>query len=182
MAIYYPADCEVEIPEHVCDPCEAFEKGKIRAVAFIKKTFEFTDPTNPTEWQTGLNNHDIIIIPAVIGTFDGGTEVLGPGYGDQSESLLGYDFVATVRDPNYVSNCLFWNLIKNSRLYKFFYKTGTQGHISENPATIIPKNPVTEDINSIVEWNATIKWKGSDAPCPFDAPAGIFDECITVAP
>ena len=182
MAVYYPSDCDVEIPEHICDPCETFEKGKIRAIGFIKKTFEFIDPTNPTEWQAGINSHDIIIIPAVIGSFDGGSEVLGPGYGDQSESLLGYDFSASIRDPNYKSNCLFWNLLKNSRIYKFFYKTETQGHISDNPVTIIPKNPVTEDINSIVEWLATIKWKASDAPCPFDAPAGIFDQCFTVAP
>lgn len=182
MAIYYPADCEVEIPEHVCDPCESFEQGKIRAVAFIKTSFEFTDPTSPTEWRTGLNNHDIIIIPAVIGTFDGGTEVLGPGYGSQSETLLGYDFTATVRDPNYTSNCLFWNLLKSSRLYKFAYKTATQVHLTNNAAAIIPKNPVTEDINSIVEWQVLIKWKDSDVPCPTDEPAGIFDECFTVAP
>lgn len=182
MAVYYPSDCDVELPEHVCDPCETFEQGKIRAAAFIKTTFQFTDITNPTEWQTGINSHDIIIIPAVIGSFDGGTEVLGPGYGDQSETLIGYDFSATIRDPNYKSNCLFWNLLKNSRLYKFYYKTGTQGHLTDNPVVAIPKNPVTEDINSFVEWNVLIKWKGQDLPCPTDVPAGIFDECFTVAP
>lgn len=182
MAIYYPSDCEVEIPEHICDPCEAFEKGKIRAVAFIKKTFEFIDPTNPTEWRNGILAHDIIVIPAVIGSFDGGTEVLGPGYGNQSETVLGYDFTSNLRDPNYKSNCTFWNLLKASRNYKYAYKTETQIHLTNNPVTIIPKNPVTEDINSIVEWQALLKWKDSDNPCPFDAPAGIFDECFTVAP
>lgn len=182
MAIYYPADCEVEIPEHVCDPCESYEQGKIRAAAFIKQTFEFTDPTDPTEWQTGLNNHDIIIIPQVIGSFDGGTEVLGPGYGDQSETLIGYDFTSTIRDPNYTSNCSFWNLLKASRNYRYAYKTGSQVHITNNPVVVIPKNPVTEDINSFVDWQVLIKWKDIDLPCPVDAPAGIFDECISVAP
>ncbi|SRR6185295_2827500 len=182
MAIYYPSDCEVEIPEHICDPCESFEQGKIRAVAFIKNTFSFIDPTSPTEWQTGILSHDIIVIPAVIGSFDGGTEVLGPGYGDQSETLIGYDFTSTIRDPNYTSNCTFWNLLKTSRLYKYAYKTGTQIHLTNNPVVVIPKNPVTEDINSFVEWNILIKWKDSDLPCPFDVPPGIFDECFTVAP
>lgn len=182
MAIYYPSDCEVEIPDHVCDPCETYEQGKIRAVAFIKSTFEFTDPTDPTEWQSGLNSHDIIVIPAVIGSFDGGTEVLGPGYGDQSETLLGYDFTSTIRDPNYKSNCNFWNLLKATKNYRFAYKTETQIHITNNPVTIIPKNPVTEDINSFVDWQALIKWKDKDVPCPVDAPAGIFDTCVTVAP
>lgn len=182
MAIYYPSDCDVEIPEHVCDPCESFEQGKIRAVAFIKNTFAFVDPTSPTEWRAGINAHDIIVIPAVIGSFDGGSEVLGPGYGDQSETLIGYDFTSTIRDPNYTSNCTFWNLLKTSRLYKYAYKTGTQIHLTNNPVVVIPKNPVTEDINSFVEWNILIKWKDSDLPCPFDVPAGIFDECFTVAP
>lgn len=182
MAIYYPSDCEVEIPEHVCDPCESFEKGKIRAAGFIKQGFNFSDPTNPTEWRTGLNAHNIILIPAVIGSFDGGTEVLGPGYGNQSESLIGYDFTSTFRDPNYSSNCAFYNLLKLSRLYRYFYKTETKVHITDVPVVVIPKSPVTEDINSFVEWQILVKWRDSDLPCPFDEPAGIFDECVTIAP
>jgi hypothetical protein len=101
MAVYYPSDCEVEIPDHICDPCETREKGRIGSTAFIKTSFEFTDPSDPTEWQTGINAGDIIIIPEVLGSFDGGTEVEGAGYGRQSTSLLGYNFTANFKDPNY---------------------------------------------------------------------------------
>jgi hypothetical protein len=181
MAVYYPSDCEVEIPDHICDPCETREKGRIGSTAFIKTSFEFTDPSDPTEWQTGINAGDIIIIPEVLGSFDGGTEVEGAGYGRQSTSLLGYNFTANFKDPNYKSNCTFYNLLKNSRAWKFAYKTETQIHITNNPVQVIPKNPVTEELNSDVVWDVTVKWDDQDLPCPFDEPAGIFT-CFTVAP
>lgn len=181
MAVYYPSDCEVEIPDHICDPCETKEKGRIGSTAFIKTSFEFTDPSDPTEWQTGINVRDIIIIPEVLGSFDGGTEVEGPGYGRQSTSLLGYNFTANFKDPNYKGNCDFYNLLKNSRAWKFAFKTETQIHITTNPVQVIPKNPVTEELNSDVVWDVTVKWDDQNLPCPFDEPAGIFT-CFTVAP
>lgn len=181
MAIYYPADCEQEIPDHICDPCEAREKGRIGDVAFIKDTFVFTDETNPTEWQTGINSRDIIIIPGVLGSYDGGSEVLGAGYGRQSESFIGYNFTSNFKDPNYKSNCLFYNLLKDSKNYRYAFKTETQLHITNNPVVVIPKNPVTEDLNSDVVWDVLVKWADRDVPCPIDEPVGIFD-CFTVAP
>lgn len=182
MAIYYPADCEVEIPDHICDTCETREKGRIGSVAFVRTSFNFIDITNPTEWQTGINNRDIIIIPEVLGSYDGGTEVLGAGYGRRSETLTGYDFTSNFKDPNYKSNCDFYNLIKESGQWKYAFKSETQIHITGNPVTIIPKNPITEDLNSDVVYDVLVKWKDRNLPCPFDEPAGIFDECFTVAP
>lgn len=181
MAVYYPSDCEVEIPDHICDPCEETEKGRIGSVAFVKTTFDFIDITNPTEWQAGINSRDILVIPEVLGSFDGGSEVLGPGYGRQSEKFIAYDFTANFKDPNYKSNCTFYNLIKNSRIWRFAFKSETQIHLTNNPVVIIPKNPITEELNSDVVYDVLVKWKDKDLPCPFDEPAGIF-ECFTVAP
>lgn len=182
MAVYYPSGCEVDIPDYTCDPCEALEKGRIGTAGFIKTSFEFTDPSNPTEWQAGINSKDIIVIPEVVGSFDGGTEVEGPGYGRQATKLLGYNFTSNFRDPNYKRNVAFYNLLKNSRNYRYFYVTETQVHITDNPVSIIPKTPVTEDLNSDVAVDVTVKWDGNDMPLPYDAPAGIFGTCFTVAP
>lgn len=178
--IYYPAGCESQIPDHVCDPCEAREKGRIGSVAYIKKEFEFTDPSNPEEWRTGIEAGDIIIIPEVTGSFDGGSEVEGPGYGRQATSLIGYNFTSNFKDPNYKNNCDFYNGLKNSRAWRYAYVTETQVHLTTNPVVSIPKNPVTEELNSDVVWDVTVKWSDSNLPCPFPKPAGIFDECFSV--
>ena len=80
---YYPSGCETSIPRHYCNPCETPEHGRVRSVAFIASDFEFTDPSDPTEWQQGIDDEKIIIIAETNGSFDGGSEVETPGYGDQ---------------------------------------------------------------------------------------------------
>lgn len=177
MSVYYPAGCDALIPDHVCDPCETIEQGRVRSVAFIKKDFVFTDPSSPTQWRTGFLADKIIIIPQTKGTFDGGAEVEGPGYGDQSTRLTGYNFSANFEDPNYKKNCGFYNNLKNSREWRFAYRTGSQIHITDTVVQVIPKNPVADDLNSEVVWNVIVKWSDNDLPCPFDVPPGTFDAC-----
>lgn len=180
MSVYYPTGCDDLIPAHICDPCEAIEQGRVRSVAFIKNTFAFVDPSDPTEWAAGFASEDIILIPQTKGTFDGGSEVEAPGYGDQSTRLTGYNFQAQYQDPNYRQNCNFYNTLKNSRQYKFAYRTQTQIHISDTTVQVIPKNPVQDDTQTEVVWDVIVKWSGNDLPCPFDVPEGIFDECTAV--
>lgn len=181
MAIYYPAGCEVEVPDHICETCTEAESGRIRSAGFIKTSFNFADPSNPVEWRAGINNRSIVLIDGVIGSFDGGTEVEGPGYGSQATKLLGYDFTANFRDPNYKQNAAYYNALKNSKAYKFFYVTESLVHITNNAVGVIPKNPVAEDLTSDVVWDVTVKWSDKDLPEPYDKPDKIF-ECFTVAP
>jgi hypothetical protein len=177
MSIYYPSGCDAVVPEHYCNPCEATEHGRVRSVAFIKKDFAFTDETDPTEWQAGIESRDIIIIPEVLGSFDGGAPVEGAGYGDQQTKLNGYNFELNYKDPNYKENADFYNALKYSRAYKIAYRTETQTHISDNAVSVLPKNPVAEDLTSEVVWDVQVKFSQGDLPEPFDTPAGIF-ECF----
>lgn len=178
MALYYPESCANEIPDHVCDPCETREKGRVSSVAFIDNGFEFENIEDPNEWIAGIESGEITIIPAVVGSFDGGTEVEGPGYGRQSTILISYDFSANFRDPNYKSNCEYYNALKRSRTQHFAFVTETQLHYVDTPVSVIPKNPVTEELNSDVVYDVTVKWSSPDLPCPVNKPAGIFDECV----
>ena len=175
--VYYPAGCTAEVPDHYCNPCDALEHGRVRSVAFIDSAFDFVDPSDPTEWQAGIAAKSIIVIPATNGSFDGGSEVETPGYGDQQTKLTGYSFVLTYNDPNYKLNADFYNLLKRSRNYKIAFRTETLTHLSVNTVTVIPKNPVAEDLTSEVVWNVAVKWSEGDLPVPYDTPAGIF-ECF----
>lgn len=180
MSVYYPSNCDDLVPDHICDPCEVIEGGRVRSMAFIKSTFAFVDPSNPTEWEAGFASGDIILIPQTKGTFDGGAEVESPGYGDQVTRLTGYNFQLQYQDPNYKLNCSFYNTLKNSRAYKAAYRTETQIHIIDTTVQVIPKNPVQEDTNSEVVWDVLVKWSGPDVPCPYDVPPGIFDSCTYI--
>lgn len=181
MSVYYPSGCDALIPDHICDPCEEIELGRVRSVAFIKNTFDFVDPTSPIEWRNGFLSGDIILIPQTKGTFDGGAEVTAPGYGDQSTRLTGYNFQAQYQDPNYRKNANFYNAIKNSRQYRFAYRTETQVHITDKTVQVIPKNPVQDDTTTEVVWDVLVQWSGKDLPVPYDVPPTIFDQCAVNA-
>lgn len=178
MAVYYPAGCEDQIPDHICDPCEDKESGRVGAAAFILDTFDFSDPTNPAEWQSGINSGEIIVLPNIRGTFDGGAEVEGPGYGRQATEVTGFNYQSNFKDPNYGSNGNFYNKLKNSKRYRFAFVTASKTHISDTPVSIIPKNPVTENTTDQVVWDVTVKWAQPDLVIPVDTPPGIFDQCF----
>lgn len=174
-SIYYPGDCAVSVPDHICNECEEVENGRVRSVAFIKTSFVFTDPTNPVEWRNGIENKDIIIVPQVLGSYNGGDPQEGTGYGDLSTRLTGYNHELTFRDPNYKLNGAFYNALKHSRLFRIAWRTSTQTHISDNPVSVFPQNPVTETLTDQVDWNVIARWQQADLSEPFDTPAGIFD-------
>lgn len=177
MSAYYPTGCDELVPAHVCDPCEEAEKGRISSIAFVKDTFAFTNITSPVEWRAGFLSGDIILIPEVIGSYDGGAEQEGPGYGRQLTKLTGYNFSLTYKDPNYKNNCDFYNSLKRARNYKVAFVTSSQVHLSDDVVQVIPKNPVTDDLNSDVVWEVLVKWNSVDLPCPNNVPANIFELC-----
>lgn len=176
-SVYYPAGCEVAIGDHYCNDCDEIEHGKVRSVAFVKKTFSFEDPSDPTEWEEGIQSKDIIIIPKVLGSFNGGEPVTGPGYGDQAERTTGYNFELTYKDPSYAYNSDFYNGIKRSNIYKVAYRTENYIHISDNTVSVTPKAPVGEEVTSDVVYDVLVKFSQGDLPKPVLTPPGIF-ECF----
>lgn len=179
MVGYYPSTCDNLIPPHNCDPCADREYGRIRSVALIASDFAFADgdTTDASEWTRGVNEGKIIVIPATNGELPEPSEIVGAGYGDTTETLLGYEFSAKYVDPNYSENCDFYNALVGNRNFKFAYRTSSKTHITDKTVTIIPKKQVQNDLNQEVTWNVTVKWKSNQFPCPFVTPEGVFDEC-----
>lgn len=180
MAGYYPSGCD-SLYTHSCDPCEEREFGRVRSAGFIHKDFTFTDPSATTEWQSGMQSGAIIVIPETNGDIAKGAAKMGPGYGEIADTLLGYDFSAKINDPNFKSNCQFYNSMIGKRDYKFFYRTSSQVFITDVPVTIIPNTEVKNDLNAELVWELDIKWIHSSFPCPHDAPDSIFDTCFIPA-
>jgi hypothetical protein len=181
--IYYPQGCDVQVPDHICDGCtgDDVEHGRVRSVGFIALGYLATilaDPTDAALWTTGITNKKVIIIPEVSGTYDGGSPVYGPGYGDEVERLIGYNYTLNFKDPNYKANAAFYNALKNSKGYAIVYRTESQIHISSKTVKVTPKNPVTDDITSEVVWDNECKWTQADLMAPVDTPVGVFDQCF----
>jgi hypothetical protein len=176
--LYNPCETSVELP--VIDPCvNENEGGRVRGIAYVHKSFFATlsaDPDNPVVWAQGIAQGQIITIPRTSGTFDGGSPVEVPGYGDTESDVIGFKFVLSYKDPNIKGNTPFYNTIKAaSGQYHVAFRTENLTRISDNPCTVIPKSPVEEDMTSRVVWNVDVKFNGEDHPVPFDTPTGVFE-------
>lgn len=177
--IYYPSDCEVNIPQPVCSNCPVPELGRIRSFGFVRDDFSFSLASDAAEWTAGIDAGQIFIIPGASGSFDGGTPNLKPGYGNVHQRLVSYTFKMSVVDPNYIENCDFWDAMDKLQNFRPFYVTETQVHIADKPATIIPIAPVEDDDQSEVVWKVEMEWVSKTKPCPVDKPEGIF-QCFAV--
>lgn len=176
---YYPTTCDNVIPPHNCDPCLPKEYGRVRAVAFIKNTFDFTNPEDANEWSAGIASGDIVLIPAVHGALADPSEKEGVGYGDTVSTVLGFDFAVTYYDPNYKENCDFYNALKNSQDWKFMYKSKTLAHLTDVTVTVVPKAPIADELTAEVVWVVMVKWSTENHACPFIFPADQLDCFIT---
>lgn len=177
--LYYGQDCGVLASNHQCDPCAPLEAARVRSIGILADDWVFNDPTDPAEWQAGINAGKIIIIPQTSGSFDGGTAKTITGFGDIPEQNLTYTFKVSYRDPNYAKNTAFYDSLKFSRNFRVAYRTDTLIHIADKPAVFTPKAAVDDDLQGIVVWAVDVSWISKFLPQPVAIPAGIF-ECFTV--
>lgn len=176
----YVPGCENQIRDYNCDKCPDKELGRISNIAFVKNSYYSTIAASPQDgnlWTAGLNDLRVILIPDVHGELPEPSEIVGQGYGRTLEEFLSYDYIVNVFDRRYKENAEFYDLIKESGQYHLAYFTETLGHLTPIPATILPRPIIQDDPGSIVEMKTVIKWRHRGIPIPFNAPAGLFENC-----
>lgn len=162
--ITYKTCTPEEAPDHICDPCNPSEGGRVRSLFLIKTSYTLTVPLVEATFTAAIEAGNIIVIPETSGTFDGGTPKTVPGYGDEKENKIGDDYVLNAKDPAYASNSLFWQNVEKEK-WHLGWRTQTQVHLVQDSAVkITTKAPVEEDIDSSVVWNIEGKWFSANKP------------------
>lgn len=182
MAYYLPTgDCGGGVqPDYTCGACITTEHGRIRHIAIIKKTYVATVKNNPSldsTWTTGLSTANLYMIPSTQGTYDGGSTTELTGFGNQATLNGNTTHTLTYKDPFYADNCDFYNALRNSSEYTIAYVTENYVHFADETVTFSPKNPVADDINSVITWEVQCKWTNPDSPCPYTKPSTFFENC-----
>jgi hypothetical protein len=176
--VYYPGCPPEQLPFYICDDCADYENGKVRSAGYVSEAYYSTLMANPTStqvWLDGIESEDIIIIPRVIGSLDVPDPATVPGYGDEEEQDTTRVYTLAFRDPNYKGNCNFYNTVKRRKNFHVIYRTSTQTHVSDKVVKVRTSAPITETSTDVVEWNVANIWTGTEQPCPFDTPEGVFD-------
>ncbi len=64
----------------------------------------------------------------------------------------------------------FYNSIKGSRNFHFAFASETILRISDEPVTIIPTNPIANDLKQEVVWDVQVKWTSDNFADEYDTP------------
>jgi len=179
VALYYPS-CSTTLSDYNCSPCPPSEKTRVRSIAFVKNSYTWTNPANPTEWATAVQNQNAIVIWQTQGSYDGGNVTELTGFGDVPFYNGNRTHTLTIKDPNAVQNIDFYNDILNSQEYTVVYRTSSYIWLAAAPVIVTPKAPVADDINGQLTIEVTVKWTAPAMPTPYATPAGIFDRCYIV--
>lgn len=192
MAITYK-NCTEDgtIPAYLCDACQEGENGRVSGVFFIKKgSIADATPANLillSWWEQKITAGDIIVIPSVRGTYDGGAKNTVTGFGRQSEKTTGKTHSVVFNDINHKGNDAFYeSLERNHKDYIMGFVTETELRIGSKPLDAVEaKDAVEEDVSSKVVWNVTASWKQSVPRLlkivdisDVDSVAALFDACI----
>lgn len=171
------ADCPNDVPDYIEPDCQAFEGGRIVAIAFIDEDVEFTDITDPAEWTTLTYATDILIHQKTNGSMSPASPVTVEGKGAQAEKSVGRDHTVSVRVPGIKGNNAYWDALNRSTNYKFAFVTGKDYdllHYVDSITNIDAGEEVQTALSSEVDWVVNVAWSDNDLPSTSDVPTGIF--------
>lgn len=178
VAIYYP-NCGTTLSDYNCSPCPPTENARVRSMAFVKNSYTWTNPANPVEWATAVQQQNAIVIWQTQGNYDMASAEL-TGFGDVPFYNGNGTHTIVFKDPNAIANIDHYNDIRSSQEYTCVYRTSSRIWLAAAPCIFTPKAPVVDDITGIVTIECTVKWVSQYMPTPYITPAGIFDRCYIV--
>jgi hypothetical protein len=155
--LFYFADCPNDVPDLIEPDCQAFESGRIVALAFIDEDHTFTDITDPVEWTT-------------VTTVE--------GKGAQAEKSVGRDHTMNVRIRGIKGNDAHFNSLNRATNYKVAFVSGKDYDILYYVDALVDINvgiEILSALSSEVDWVGTITWSDNDLPSTSDVPVGIFN-------
>ncbi len=166
---------------HSCSACTDTEMGRIRTLFLIKQGTKITVPLNLEEWTAAIEAGNIIAIPNVKGSSDGGSAITGDGYGDQTERLLGYDYTLTVSDPAYKDNSEFYQNAEKET-WNVAYCTETLLHYTDQAVSLKATEAIEDGTDSEVVWSLELKFRTKDKPVKTDkSPIATLLRCFEVS-
>ncbi len=181
MITYKDCDSTGKSLIHQCSACQEVEMGRIRTLMLIEPGTKITIPLELESFTKLVEAGNIIVIPNVRGSSDGGSAITSDGYGDKSERLLGYDYTLTVNDAAYAANSEFYEAAEK-KTWNLGYCTDTLFHYTDQEVSLKATEPVEEGTDSEVTWNVELKFRTKNKPTKTSkAPIASLLRCFEVS-
>jgi hypothetical protein len=166
----YLYGCSDSEAAHVCHDCgdtNGVEFAGARQSGFIKEAYLPTllaSPTTAATWEAGIANGSIIMIPRTRGSYDPGDPKELKGYGDRKVTYGAREMKLNINDPDYYDNYHFYNEISKRTDLVPFFCTSSLVRIFDKAAAIKAKDPVSEDLEDVVDWQVECQVVSANLP------------------
>jgi hypothetical protein len=139
---------------------------------------EFTDITDPAQWQNLTYASDILIHPEVRGSYAKAAATEIQGKGKQDTRVVGRKHEVIFRVASVKGNDDYWNALNKATNYKCAFVVGSNYdllyYVDVN-VSIDAATEIQEGLDTEVDWMVSVKWSDFDVPSTSDVPAGIFE-------
>lgn len=163
--------------EYVCPVCPEGEAGRVRALAFVRRDVRFVNPSDPLEWLFYVYFKQATVIPSVRGSYDGGKETTGEGFGSQQTRVTGVIHTLEYEEPMTPDNVPFYNSARRQSDLAVYYLTEKNLWITDVAAKISATKPVEAGIDTQNVFKVNVQWSNMDFAVPHEPPPGIFESC-----
>lgn len=168
------------LDQYYCASCVDPEQGRIRGVAYVVDGAPLANTASDLAWLNLVCNNLAVIIPEVRGTYDGGAPIESAGYGKVPQKNTGYNHQISYFEKYNCDNIAFYNKLKYNSNFIFYWVTDKSLYSTGVPVQVSFKNQITDDTNSQLEFEVTIKWSNPLHSECLDIPSQVFKNCDTL--
>ncbi|MBX3103205.1 MAG: hypothetical protein KF690_11905 [Bacteroidetes bacterium] len=185
LTSYHPTSC-AEAVQYLKQCCARTEKGGVRHMILVDKYYQPTlesaldaagddRQAQLAAWFQALQADKLVVIPNVLGNYNGGEPVESQGYGGAQSRTTGMTHTAVVDDVNVVGNRVFAQAIMQSQRYVLWFATSDLIWNTHSPCGISVQMPVEREYTSELKYVYTLQWSSLNPPQHYWLPLSLFD-------
>lgn len=185
LTSYHPLSCSSQL-SYLQQCCPNTEAGGVRHLILVDKYYQPTlvdeldaagDSTAAQQaaWNRARRAGKLIVVPNILGEYDGGSPTEAQGYGGAQSRVTGMEHTLTVDDVNVVGNRSFADAVNRSQRYVAWFATERLIWNGHAPCGISATMPVDKAYTSEVKYVYNLKWSSLEHPQHYWLPRQLFD-------
>lgn len=173
----FNCDSTAQYSEYDCATDE-ISYGRVITLGVIWDDSTIKDDLNdPALWQQAVTAGEVAIIKGFIGSYDGGTINVVPGYGKKLERIESQLHNISGRYVYQKKNIAFFNTLMSSSNKGLFFISGAdqEMHVVLGvDASFKPQMPITEELEKTREYQLDVSWTRIGLPLSYDVGAVLM--------
>jgi hypothetical protein len=185
LTSYHPGNCGQSLA-YLQQCCPRTEGGGIRHLLLVEKSYQPTlvaaldaagdnRQTQLAAWLQARLAGKLVVVPNVLGNYNGGDATESQGYGGAQSRTTGMEHTAVVDDVNVVGNRAFAHALMRQSNHVLWFATADLIWNTHVPCGAAVQMPVAREYTSELKYVYTFKWSSLQPPQHYWLPMALFD-------